>query len=144
METNYNVKKQKNIIGIIAGAVIAISVFLPCAKISVWGMSISVKFMDGSDGYIFLALAIAGIVLSVLGKDLIVLILGAASTLISIYEIVNFNNLLGNLDSDFFDLSDLVSKGIGFYLLIIGSIALLVAGILPLLNKKSTPPPTYY
>ena len=115
--------KQNNLVGLIACAVILIANFLPFASVGVMGYSQSVSLMDdGKDGIIFLALSIITAVLIFIKKDTIALITGIITGGLGIYEIIHTNSQLGVYAS-------YVTKGAGYYLLLIGSIVLLASVI---------------
>lgn len=114
------INKKVNIIGLVGSILILICVFLPFAKASVYGFSASVTLMDGSDGKLFLAIAILGAIFSFMNKKIPVLIVGVVSCLFTVIEISSF------ADKASYNLE----KGAGFWVMVIGSIVLLVAGIL--------------
>lgn len=115
--------KQNDFDGLIACAVIFISNFLPFASASAFGYSRSVSLMDdGKDGIIFLVLSIVTAVLIYMKKDTVALIAGIITGGLGIYEIMNTNSQLGAYAS-------YVTKEAGYYLLLIGSIALLISVI---------------
>lgn len=116
--------KQNNVVGLVACVIILIANFLPFASVSVLGYSQSVSLMDdGKDGIIFLALSIVTAVLIFIKKDTLALIAGIITGGLGIYEIINTNSTLGAYSS-------YVTMGVGYYLLLIGSIALLASVII--------------
>ena len=128
-------KSKMNIIGIIAGAVIILATFLPFVSVSLLGTTASQSLMDGGDGIIYIAVAALGILFACLGKNIIVGIAGVISLILFFIENSSLNDIgkdayLGELASS------LVQKGAGYYLILIGSIALIVAGVVGFVQKK--------
>lgn len=114
---------------VVAAALLILAVFLPYASASVFGASFSVSLIEGGDGIFFIAIAVVGIVFTLLNKQLVEMICGIAACLLSLFELISWKTQLG-------DLSDMVSKGFGFYLMFIASIAMLVIGILRFMQSK--------
>lgn len=113
--------KQNNVVGLIGCAVVLIANFLPFASVSAFGYSQSVSLMDdGKDGIIFLVLSIVTAVLIFIKNDTLALIAGVITGGIGIYEIIHTSSQLGVYAS-------YVTKGAGYYLLLIGSIVLLAS-----------------
>ena len=107
-----------------------ISVFLTYVSISVpmFGGAEGVKLIDCEDGKFFLILAIVSLVFSILYFGIPTLVTAGIEFILGIYEVANSSKLLGAGDylSDYID----VKFGPGAILLIIGSIAVLVGGIM--------------
>lgn len=115
--------KQNNLVGIVGCVIILISCFLTFASVGAFGYSQSVSLMsEGKDGIIFLVLAIVTAVLIFIKQDIGALIGGIITGGFGLYEIIDFNSALGAYSS-------MVSKGVGYYLLLIGSIFLLASVI---------------
>ena len=127
-------KSKMNIYGIIASALILLSVFLPFVSVDFFGTKMSVSLLDGSDGILFIIIAIVGAVVSVLGKNIIVIITGAVSTLFFFIENANLSG-----DDDYYSelASSMLQKGPGYFFLLIGSLGLLIAGIVVFVQKKN-------
>lgn len=128
-------KDNKNYLGILAGIAIAVSAFLPFVSVDMLGMKASVTLMDYTAGIIVLAIAAIGIVFSVFGINIIVAIDGGIAILLFLFE----NYSIGReIDNDLYTgiAKALLDKGIGYYLLLAGSIILLLAGIFGIRNKK--------
>ena len=125
-----NLKKPAFLLGTIGSIVLIISVFLTYVSISVpmFGGSEGVKLIDCEDGKFFLILAIVSLVFSVLYFGIPTLVTAGIEFILGIYEVANSSKLLGAGDylSDYID----VKFGPGAILLIIGSIAVLVGGIM--------------
>lgn len=125
-----------NIFGIIAGVILLLSAFLPFASISVFGSSMSVSLIDGGDGVIVIILALVGIVFSVLGKNIVVIVSGVISTLLFFVELAQMTS---SYEDEFMNelASSMIHKGIGFYFLLIGAVCLIIAGIVGIRQKNS-------
>ena len=125
-----NLKKPAFLLGTIGSIVLIISVFLTYVSISVpmFGGSEGVKLIDCEDGKFFLILAIVSLVFSILYFGIPTLVTAGIEFILGIYEVANSSKLLGAGDylSDYID----VKFGPGAILLIIGSIAVLVGGIM--------------
>ncbi len=128
-------KDNKNYLGILAGIAIAVSAFLPFVSVDMLGIKASVSLIDYKAGIIVLALAAIGIVFSVFGVNIVVAIDGGLSTLLFLFE----NYAIGReVDSDLYTgiAKARLDKGIGYYMLLAGSVILLLAGIFGIRNKK--------
>ncbi len=111
------------IIGIIAAILIGISVFLPYVK----AMGFSVTLMDGeADAYIFLGIAVVGLIFAITNIGIGQIIMGAAAI---VCQIIEWNN--GG------QYSKLLSKGIGYYTILIGAILLIIGGIITMVIKHN-------
>ena len=125
-----NLKKPAFLLGTIGSIVLIISVFLTYVSISVpmFGGTEGVKLIDCEDGKFFLILAIVSLVFSILYFGIPTLVTAGIEFILGIYEVANSSKLLGAGDylSDYID----VKFGPGAILLIIGSIAVLVGGIM--------------
>ena len=90
--------------------------------------------MDGSDGIYILIIAAVALVLSVLGKFAPVIFLGMAS--FGLFFLEN-NSVKTNLGKEVDAIAKaMLQKGLGYYCLLIGSIALIVFALLGLIDKK--------
>lgn len=118
-----NFVKQNNIIGLLGCLIIVVACFLPFASVKVFTYSQSISLMsDGKDGIIFLVLAVVTMGTILIKKDMIALIAGIITGCLGLYEIYNTIDSLGAYSS-------YVTKGPGFYLLLVGSIILLASVI---------------
>lgn len=114
---------------LIASAVVILSTFLPYATVSLFGFSESVSLLEGGDGWFFIAASAVAIVGVLINKPILPLVGGVITALISLFEIVDMKTQLG-------DYSSMVDMSMGFYLSLVGSIALAVLGVLVFLNAK--------
>ncbi|MCR4781070.1 MAG: zinc-ribbon domain-containing protein [Ruminiclostridium sp.] len=119
--------KSVNIVGICSSVAYALGSFLPFASASAFGFTKSVSMMDQGSDWIFVVLiAVIGLGLSWLNKNIGVLITGVLAAGLAYIEAGGFTSVS----------SAVVSKGIGFYLLIIGAVGLIIAGIFGISRKQ--------
>lgn len=121
-QTNTPAVSKPNIIGIVAGVLAILCTFLPYVKASFLGLSESESLIGGGDGVFFIILGILAIVFSVLNKEKIFIGVAVATCLLTIFEIVDFNN---QVDENI--LGDIIEKGFGYYLMIIAAIVMAAA-----------------
>lgn len=98
--------------------------FLPYLTVSAFGVSESMNlFKDGEgDGTIFLAIAIIIMILSLFRLNILNIITTCVQGAFAIYEIMDTNDKIGYLSS-------VINYGIGYYLLLIGSIVAFIGAI---------------
>ena len=129
-----NLKKPAFLLGTIGSIVLMISVFLTYVSISLPAfdgtMSPAVKLIDGEDGKFFLILAIISLVFSVLYLGIPTLVTAGIEFILGIYEVANSSKIVGEEVSEYLSRYIDVNFGPGAILLIIGSIAVLVGGIM--------------
>ncbi len=113
-----------NLFGLITSILAFISIFMPFASASAWGVTVTAALIDGADGVIVLIISLAAIVLSIFGINVVVIIAGVLNLLIDIIEVAN-------------DDTGIVTMGAGFYFLLIASIAMVAAGIVGIVFKKT-------
>ena len=96
----------------------------------------SVSLIDGGDGVIVIILALVGIVFSVLGKNIVVIVSGVISTLLFFVELAQMTS---SYEDEFMNelASSMIHKGVGFYFLLIGAVCLIIAGIVGIRQKNS-------
>lgn len=125
-----DVKKSKlpNFIAIIAAIVLALGAFLPYASVSIFGISKSTSLLDGGDGIFFLVAAVIALIFALFNLNVGVIIMGVISIGLAVFEAVTFEN--SNTDA-----LGLLNKEIGYYLMIIGAIAVFVSGIIGAIIK---------
>lgn len=130
-----SVKRKLNIFGLLSSIAIMLSTFMPFISVNIFGTKASVSLMEG-DGALFINIAAAGILFSILGKNIVVTIAGGLSTILFFIE---NSSLTSKLDSDdtFGELAKtLIQKEFGYYLLIISSICLIIAGLVGIEQKQ--------
>lgn len=120
--------EKMNLYAIICAAILAFSTLLPYVTVSIFGFSQSVSLIQG-DGKIFLVFVVIAIILSIKNINIGVIVMGVLCIILMIVEMVS----LGGIDSDY---ADFVTKGAGYYLMILSSIGVLVSGIVKYLKDK--------
>ena len=116
---------------IFASLVIGISVFFPYLSASFLGSTMSKALIDATDGYIILAIAAVGLLASVFEKYILSLVAGAASLIAFFIENGSLSKGMAGMDSLSAELAkSMLQNGMGYYLLLIGSIALILFSIL--------------
>ena len=121
---NFDIKNV-NFFGIIATLITIISVFLPCISVSLLGVTRDIKYVQG-DGQFVLIVGVIAIVLALIGKKLVFVITGLIDFLIFLYLSTNLSNVY----------TSIINKGIGYYLLPIGAVLMIIAGLTELYGKK--------
>lgn len=121
------------IIGILGAVMIAVSVFLP--YVGAYGYSVSL--MDGgADAYLFLGIAVIGLVFAITNIGSGQITMGGLSLLFMLIEWGSVKSSYG------------ISKGIGFYILLLGSITIIAGGIVTVIAKHNykvnNPPQAFY
>lgn len=101
-----------------------LGVFLPFATASVLGVTSSQTLIDGGDGWFFLGIAIIAIILGLLGKNTGVLAMGIIAVLLIIFEINDLSKIAQKNEFGY-----LLERGSGFYLMLLSTIGLTIAGI---------------
>lgn len=119
--------------GIIASLLFLLSDFLPFAKVSLLGTTAEKALLDGlaSDGIFVVGLAVLGIIFSILKKPTGITVVGALSAAFSIYEWVSFKSSFDER------LRPYITNGAGYYLLMIGAVVILAAGVFGIIWCKS-------
>lgn len=120
---------------ICASLIIGISVILPYFSVSGLGVTVSKNLMDGRDGIFIIIVAAAALVFSLLGKYAITVFLGMSS--FGLFFLEN-NTVTTNLGKEIDALArSMIQNNLGYYCLLIGSIALIVFSVFGLIIKKS-------
>lgn len=114
--------KKFSILGLVGSLILVISVFLPFATASGWGVSATAALIDGTDGKIVIIIAVLGAVFSFINKKKLLLIIGGVACGYSFLEFKSF----GDNETPGVELT----MEAGLWVLIIGSIILVVAGLL--------------
>lgn len=129
--TNIIYKKEKDmnkslivkIGGTISALIFALGAFLPLASIEFFGTKMSKSLADGRD-WIFVAIdAVLAIGAFWLSEDVSVDVCAAAATLIAYGKLKPF------FDGSAGEASQFITKGAGFYCLLIGAVLLIIFGI---------------
>lgn len=123
---------------VISSLVVGISAFLPYLSVSFLGSSLSKSLLDGGDGYIVIILAVIALICSFAEKYIPAVIMGVASLGLFFLENSNVASNLNTGDS----MSSAIAKSMiqnsaGYYCLLIGSVALILFGILAYKEKRA-------
>ena len=110
-----------NIVALIASVLLAVSMFFPYVSL---GGYMKKSLIEG-DGVFFMAFAAVGLIGALVKKNIIVVIAGLLATVLSVFEVVNFTSK---------EYADVLTKEIGFYMMIITSVLLLISGFIK--NKR--------
>ena len=122
-------RKKPNYIAMGGAAALALGAFLPFVSISFFGMKNSVSLIDGGDGILFIILAVIVAALSMFGKNIGVTVTGILSVALALFEA----NHIKNNDSEY---AALINREAGYYLLILGAIVILGAGIYGIISNR--------
>ena len=115
------------ICGIVASVIFLVSCFLPYYVVSILGYSESVSIFQGSKlwGIFIIVLGLAGIGTSVVRNGKAFLSVGSAGLGVTIYIIFRLKSTMNaQLGSSASLVKSMLSYGIGFYLLLVGAIAM--------------------
>lgn len=120
------IKKNRMWITLGGLALVIIACFLPFAKVSVFGYSQSINYIDGGrDGIIVIIAAIVAGVLVFLKKEKFSVIPSGIAALVTIYDIINVSKVSGGTS-----LAG-VSVSIGAILILVGLIVAIVVPFIP-------------
>ena len=122
-------KRKPNFISVGGAAGLALGAFLPFVSISFFGMKNSVSLIDGGDGIFFIILAVIAVALAMFGKNVGVTVTGVLSVALALFEA---NNIKNN-DSEY---AAFINREAGYYLLILGAIVILGAGIYGIISNR--------
>lgn len=123
---------------IISSLVIGLSAFLPYFSISLFGASLSKSLLDGGDGYFVIAIAVIALICSFIEKYIPAVIMGVASLGLFFLENNSVSSALNTGDSTSSAIAkSMIQNSAGYYCLLIGSIALIIFGILAYSEKKA-------
>ena len=135
------VNKEKTFC-IIASITFIISLFEPYISISLLGTYAEKSLIQEEDSVFFILICILALVFSIIKEYLGVAIVGGFAFGLSVYKTLVISNLkyIPKDETSIFDevinLSFLVNKEIGFYLMYLGAILLVVSGIYGIYLKK--------
>ena len=120
---------------VLACCVIGLSVVVPFISASPLDVTISKNLMDGGHGTVILVIAGAGLVFSLLGWFFLSALAGVGAFVMFFIDKGSISELLGIREVD--ALVKLVTQnGTGYYLLLVGSIALVAFSIIGMIVKK--------
>lgn len=107
--------------------------FFPYLSVSFLGTAVSKSLIDGGDGYIILGIAVIGLICSTCGKYIPSIIVGVVSF---VFFILENNTVSANMGEANEMAKAMLQKGAGYYMLVIGSILLVVFSIMGLCDKS--------
>ena len=123
---------------VISSLVVGISAFLPYLSVSFFGSSLSKSLLDGGDGYIVIIIAAIALICSFAEKYIPAVIMGVASLGLFFLENSNVASNLNTGDSMSSALAkSMIQNSAGYYCLLIGSVALILFGVLANKDKKA-------
>lgn len=144
---------NNRILGIIGAALLVIGIFLPI--VSVMGL-ISISYFDAIkaspaqawSGLLLLLLGIISLFMAVTNKFKILIATGAFALILLIVDFFRLKNALSNTPAEAGELADQiassVSIGWAFYVMAIGAVLLIVAGVMKSPGGGyGAPPPSY-
>lgn len=120
---------KMNIIGLIASIVYALGAVFPLVSLSAFGFSQSVALIDGEDWMFVIPIGVVGVIASIVGFNVLLLIMSVFASLIAY---IKFDDVLNGEYAEFY------TRGLGFYLLLIGAAVMVIAAILGIINKMKT------
>lgn len=119
---------------ILACLIIGASVFLPYFSVSGLGVTVSKSLMNGNDWIFVIIISAVALAFTIIGKYLPVVFLGMTSLVLFFVE---NNSITTNLGKELDALArSLIQNSMGYYCLLIGSIALIVFAVLGLAGNK--------
>ena len=128
----YNKKRKINIFAIIGSLLYGTSIFLPIISGSFWGTSVSKTLIEGGTDLLFiLVIALLALDFSIVGKNLINIIVGFVGICFSIIEVSYVLDIIK--ESEY---GNFYSVGIGIYVMFIGSIIIFIGSMIGLYNEK--------
>ena len=141
MYTNHgNIGK---IIAILSAIAVGVSVIVPFIQITVLGSTLSLSLADGDAWIEVVIIAGLGLVFAWLEKDIGTILCGVAGIGYMVYKYLQIDKLAA--DSELSQIAAALVKqmaklGFGFYLMLIGSIGLVIGGIVSSKSKFSVDP----
>ena len=149
---------DSRILGIVGGVLLLIGVFCPLVGVDFMGQSMSVSYIGSGtgtswEGLVLILLGIAGIALAAMRKGRLLIVPGIVAIAILAYDYFSFKSkmsesLAGAGDAMRQQMEDAVSMKWGWIVLLLGAIALLIAGAMggkPAATGANwgAPPPPY-
>ncbi len=118
-------KRKINFIAMAAAIILGISTFLPFASAKAFGLSQSINLFQGGDAVFFIIVAVLALIFAIPGLDIGVIIMGAISVILFFIE-----------NSAFSSAMSFVKRDIGFYALLVGSLLMVAAGIIGIVQRQ--------
>jgi len=122
---------------ILASAILIVAMVVPFVSIQFLGEKLDVSLLKGTgdgygDGIYFIGIAIISLILSLFRFQFGVIASGISALVLSIIKSQNFSEIGYS--------SSLIHKEIGYYLMFLGSILIILAGIYGLITKRKISP----
>lgn len=138
LEQKTKSRPKSNVLGMISGIIVIVSLFLPFVSVNILGTPFSESLMDGaSDEPVaigFIVIIFGCVLLAALGRNIPCIIAG----ILSAWFFWETNAAYERYTSELDELTNgaIVQNGLGFYMLLIGSMGLILAGVLGIIHKK--------
>ena len=116
-------KEKTNWVAMVSSILMSICVFLPYIKVTILGVTSSDALIS-IDGWFFLGIAIVAFAFGVLGKSKGVMLISVLAVALTIMEVMNFASVVNESRIGYE-----IEKGSGYYLMIVSTILLVVAGV---------------
>ena len=128
-----------NGIGLIASLVLIASAFLPLYSVNVFGTKVNITLIDGTDWIIMVLLGGLGILFSIKDKGIHQSLCGVLGAAYFLYITISVRGILSSSSSS--ELASAIAqrmleRGSGYFALLLGSIGLIVAGMISKKNKS--------
>jgi len=130
MQNSGNSSKSINVFAVVSALVFIIAIFLPYVSVSLLGARAEKSLLDGGDGIFFLAVGVVMLLFSLIKREIPSLIFGIIATGLVFFESYYTFHL-----SDY-KYKNLLSKEMGYYLLLFSALAFVVACLYGLLTSK--------
>ncbi len=128
-----DIRSWENIVGLIGAGSLLISLFLPYVSIQIFGTKVDAALINKPDGVIFLGLVVITLLAIYFNLRIGYMIISLFSFGLGILE---YNMMMDNAKNGELDISALISKEPGFYLMFAAFIALLVSSIARMAKGK--------
>lgn len=129
-------KRKEDMVALTGCAMMFFSIFMPYVSITIFGVKKDMALLEG-DGKLLLVLLLAATVMLFLRYRAVFDISAGLAVALSLYEIFNTNHVIQNTKFGEYDLSGIYSKGMGFYLLILGMFVLIAGFIMQTIVDKN-------
>ena len=130
MQNSGNSSRSLNVFAVVSASVFIISIFLPYVSVSLLGARAEKSLMDGGDGVFFIAIGAVMLLFSLIKREVPSLIFGIIATGLVFFESYYTFHL-----SDY-KYKELLSKEMGYYLLLFSSLAFVVACIYGIVKRQ--------
>lgn len=138
LEQKVKPKPKSNVLGMVSGIMVILSLFLPFISVNILGTPLSESLMDGADeepiAIAFIVIIFGCVLLAALGRNIPCIVVG----ILSAWFFWEANSAYARYTNELDELTNgaIVQNGLGFYMLLLGSMGLILAGILGIIHKK--------